>query len=84
MADKQKNLVMTDIIPMMFKITERKLIGTTYLDWCKIVRIYLRSISMDNHLTADPPTDNTHHTWLRDDARLFLQIRNSIDTEMVK
>ncbi|VFR01644.1 unnamed protein product [Cuscuta campestris] len=34
----------------------------------------------DDHMTDDPPKDaTTKKVWLRDDARLFLQIRNSID-----
>ena len=81
MADEQKNIVVTDAVPVTSKITEHKLIGLNYLDWCKTVRIYLRSISMDTHLTEDPPRGNLQ--WLRDDARLFLQIQNSIDTEII-
>ena len=38
---------------------------------------------MDNHLTEDPPKDESRLSWMRDDARLFLQIRNSIDSEVV-
>ena len=34
---------------------------------------------MASHLTEDPPTDDSKERWLEDDARLFLQIRNSID-----
>ena len=43
----------------------------------------MQSIETDNHLTDDPPTDNTKQAWLRDDAGLFLQIRNSIDSEVI-
>ena len=43
----------------------------------------MQSIKKDNHLTDDPPTDNTKQAWLRDNARLFLQIRNSIDSEVI-
>lgn len=38
---------------------------------------------MDNHLIDEPPSDNSKASWLREDARLFLQIRNSIDSEVV-
>ena len=38
---------------------------------------------MDHHLTDDPPTNNTRQTWLRDDARLFLQIQNFIAAKIV-
>ena len=86
MAEEQKveqKSVITDIIPVMSKITEYKLTGSNYLEWSKTIRLYLRSISKDNHLTDNPPTDDTLKDWLRDDARLFLQIRNSIDHEVV-
>ena len=43
----------------------------------------MQSIEKDNHLTDDLPTDKTKQAWLRDDARLFLQIRNSIDSEVI-
>ena len=33
---------------------------------------------MTNHLDKDPPTDDSKEQWLEDDARLFLQIHNSI------
>ncbi|CDP12323.1 unnamed protein product [Coffea canephora] len=66
----------------MSKITDHKLNNSNYLDWSKTVRLYLRSIDKDNHLTDDPPKDGSRQTWLREDARLFLQIRNSIDSEV--
>ncbi|KAK9697608.1 hypothetical protein RND81_08G048400 [Saponaria officinalis] len=37
----------------------------------------------DDHLKDDPPTGDTKTAWLRDDARLFLQIRNSIYNEVI-
>ena len=83
MAEESKILVVTDVIPMESKITEHKLTGPNYLDWCKTVKIYLPSLSKDDHLTDDPPTNETRKEWLRDDACLFLQIRNSIDIEVV-
>lgn len=46
--------------------------------------MYLRSIDKDDHLVDDPPSDAAaKKAWLRDDARIFLQIRNSIDTEVI-
>lgn len=46
--------------------------------------MYLRSIDKDDHLVEDPPSDAaTKKAWLRDDARIFLHIRNSIDTEVI-
>ncbi|EEF44168.1 conserved hypothetical protein [Ricinus communis] len=59
MANDQKNLLVTEVIPMMSKITEYKLTGSNYLDWRKIVQIYLHSISKDNHPIEDPPVDKT-------------------------
>ncbi|XP_057995203.1 uncharacterized protein LOC131175348 [Hevea brasiliensis] len=83
MADN-KNIIYY-IIPVMTKITEHKLngSGSNYLEWSKTVRVYLRSIDKNDHLTKDPPTDDTRQTWLRDDSRLFLQFRNSIHSEVI-
>ncbi|KAK2972307.1 hypothetical protein RJ640_014365 [Escallonia rubra] len=72
-----------EMVPVLSKITENKLNGTNYLDWSKTVRIYMRSIDKDDHLSSDPPTDDTKRLWLREDARLILQIRNSIDSEIL-
>ena len=47
------------------------------------VHVYLQSINKNDHLTCDPPKDDMKQTWLREDARLFLQIRNSIDSEVI-
>ncbi|KAL5741578.1 hypothetical protein ACOSP7_028310 [Xanthoceras sorbifolium] len=82
MAEK-KSVVVSDMVPVMSKITDHKLNGLNYLDWSKTVRLYLRSIDKDTHLTDDPPKDESRQTWLREDARLFLQIRNSIDSEVI-
>ncbi|KAK6118704.1 hypothetical protein DH2020_047561 [Rehmannia glutinosa] len=81
--DEKKSVVTADLIPVMSKITDHKLNRSNYLDWSKTVRLYLRSISMDKHLTEDPPTGDSKDSWLCDDARLFLQIRNSIDSDVV-
>ena len=53
------------------------------MEWSKTIRVYLRSVEKDDHLTMETPDDETRKTWIRDDARLFLQIRNSIDSEIV-
>ena len=79
-----KKLVSTlKVVPMMSKITEDKLTGLNYLDWSKTVHLYLRNIRMANHLTEDPPTDDSKDRWLEDDARLFLQICNFIDGKIL-
>ena len=36
---------------------------------------------MGGHLTKDPPTDDSKEHWMEEDARLFIQIRNSIDNK---
>lgn len=74
---------MSEIVPLMSKITKHKLNSTNYLKQNKTIRIYLRSINKNDHLTQDPPTDGTRQIWLRDDARLFLHIRNSIDSAII-
>ena len=38
---------------------------------------------MASHLSKDPPMDDLKDQWLEDDARLFLQIRNSIDSKVL-
>lgn len=53
------------------------------MDSSKIVRIYFRSIDKDDHLITDPPKDNLKLTWFWEYARLFLQIRNSIDSKVI-
>ncbi|XP_052191657.1 uncharacterized protein LOC127800977 isoform X3 [Diospyros lotus] len=56
-----------------------------YLDWSKTVRIYLCSIERDDHLTDELPSNAAaKKVWLREDTTIFLQIRNSIDTEVVE
>ncbi|XP_007029051.2 PREDICTED: uncharacterized protein LOC18599148 [Theobroma cacao] len=80
---EKKSMVVADVIPVMTKITKHKLDGSNYLDWSKTVRLYFRSIDKDDHITNDPPTDNTRQTWMREDARLFLQIRNFINSEII-
>ncbi|XP_015159219.1 putative uncharacterized protein DDB_G0292438 [Solanum tuberosum] len=74
---------MTEIVPALSKITDSKLNGFNYLDWSRKIRIYLRSVEKDDHHIQDPPTDDGKKAWLRDDARLILQIINSIDNEVV-
>ena len=38
---------------------------------------------MGGHLTKDPPTDDLKEQWMEEDARLFIQIRNSIDNKVL-
>ena len=79
----KKPISAREVVPMMSKITKDKLIGPNYLDWSKTVRLYLRSIHMANHLIEDPLTNDSKDRWLEDDARLLLQICNSIDGKVL-
>ena len=81
MTDNKASI--TEIVPALSKITDHKLNGTNYLEWSMQIRVYLRSVEKDDHLTMETPDDETRKSWIRDDARLFLQIRNSIDSEIV-
>ena len=38
---------------------------------------------MASHLSKDPPTNDSKNQWLEDDAHLFLQIRNFIDSKVL-
>ena len=76
-----KPVSVAEVVLMMSKIIEDKPTGRNYLDWSKTILLYLRSIRMTSHLDKDPPTDNSKVRWLEDDAHLFLQIRNSIDSK---
>ena len=38
---------------------------------------------MDDHMTEDPPEDAKQKDWLCNDARLYLQIKNSIESEII-
>ncbi len=71
MADNK--VIVSDVIPVMTKITEYKLNGLNYLEWSKTVRIYLRSIDKDDRLTKDLPNDDTRQAWLREDARFTVR-----------
>ena len=72
-----------DVLPVVTRITDNKLDGSNFFEWSKTVRIYLRSIGKASHLEDDPPTDGTKDQWLQNDARLFLQIRNSIESSVI-
>ena len=78
-----KVAVLSDSVPVISKISEHKLTRKNYHDWNKTIRLYLLSIGKEGHLTETPPTDDSSKTWIRDDARLFLQIQNSIDSDIL-
>lgn len=77
-----KSETVTDMILVSSKITKRILNESNFTAWSKNVRVYQRSIEKDNHLTSDPPTKSRRQAWLRDDACIFLQLGNYIDSEV--
>ena len=82
-SEDKKPVSTLEVVPMMSKITEDKLTSPNYSDWSKKFCIYLRSIRMASHLDKDPPTNDSKDRWLEDDARLFLQIHNSINGKLL-
>ena len=82
-SEDKKPISAPEVVPMMSKITENKLIGPNYLDQSIAIFLYLQSIRMACHLDKDPPTNYSKERWLEDDAHLFLQIRNSIDNKVL-
>ena len=72
-----------EVVPMMSKIMEDKLIDPNYLEWSKTIRIYVKSVRMDGHLTKDSLADDSKEQWMEEDARLFIQIRNFIDSKVL-
>ena len=38
---------------------------------------------MGGHLIKDSPTDDSKEQWMEEDARLFIQIRNFIDSKVL-
>ncbi|CAM8996453.1 unnamed protein product [Rhodiola kirilowii] len=74
-----------EVVPVLPRITDHKLVASNYLDWRNTIELYLLSVSMDPHMTENPPSDAASKVpWLRDDARLVLQIRNSIDASVIR
>ena len=69
--EENKNYV-ADIVSVVSKITEHKLNVSNYIEWSKTIKIYLRSVAKDDHLTEEPPNDNTRKLWMQDDGRLFM------------
>ena len=81
--EEKKPTPKPEVVPMMSKITEDKLTGPNYLKWSKTIRIYIRSVRMGDHLTKDPSTDDSKEQWMEEDARMFIQICNSIDNKVL-
>lgn len=70
---EDKSVVVSEFVNVHSKITDRKLDGSNYLEWHKFIKLYLTSVEKDDHLTKDPPKGDK--IWVRNDARLFIQIR---------
>ena len=81
--EEKKPTPKLEVVPMMSKITEDKLIGPNYFEWSKTIRIYVSCVRMSGHLTKDPPTDDSKEQLMEEDARLFIQISNSIDHKVL-
>ena len=73
------NVGVTDVLPVVTRLTDNKLNGSNFFEWSKTIRLYLKSMRKASNLTSDPPTGDTLDQWLQNDARLFLQIINSIE-----
>ena len=82
-SEEKKPTPKPEVVPMMSKITEDKLTGPNYLEWSETIRIYVRSICMGDHLTKDLLADDSKEQWKEEDARLFIKIRNSIDSKVL-
>lgn len=93
LSDSFSLLIMTEsksvmeVMPIMSKITNHKLGDSNYFDWSKNIRLNLRSIDKDDHLRKEQlneeSDDKDDQVWLRDDARFYLQIRNSTNTNII-
>lgn len=68
-----------ELLPVIARLTDNKLNGSNFFEWNKTIQIYLRSMGMASHLTSDPPKGDDSDLWLQSDARLYLQIVNTIE-----
>ena len=82
-SEEKKPTPKLEVVPMMSKITEDKPTGPNYLEWSKTIRMYVRSVCMGSHLTKVPSTNDLKEQWVEEDARLFIQISNSIDSKVL-
>ncbi|KAJ9558057.1 hypothetical protein OSB04_012671, partial [Centaurea solstitialis] len=68
-----------EMLSIGIRLTDNKLNGSNLFEWSKTIRIYLRSMGMASHFTSEHPTGNDYDSWLQSDARLYLQIINTIE-----
>lgn len=47
---ENKSIVITNVIPVTLKIMDYNLTGSNYLEWSRIVKLYLHSIDKDDHM----------------------------------
>lgn len=73
---EDKPYVTSEIVPALAKITEYKLNGPNYLDWSRKIRVYLRSVEKDDHLTDDPPTDGSPLSLRHPNHRFSLVLKS--------
>lgn len=66
-----KPVVVSDVVLVMSKIMNHKLIGSNYLEWSKTIRLYL-SIDKDDHLTNDPPNEKERLDNRSPNSRSFM------------
>lgn len=81
----EAKFILPDIIPVITEITKHKLklYASNYLEWIKTMQIYLHNISKDGHLNCNLPSDDTKQDWPQEDAHVFLQLKNSINSEVI-
>lgn len=85
MSKGETKFILPDIIPVITEITKHKLklYASNYLEWIKTMQIYLHNISKDGHLNCNLPSDDTKQDWPQEDAHVFLQLKNSINSEVI-
>ncbi|KAJ9544458.1 hypothetical protein OSB04_024165 [Centaurea solstitialis] len=71
-----------ELLPVGIRLTDNKLNGSNFFEWSKTIRIYLRSMGKASHLKSEPPKGNDSDSWLQTDARLYLQIINTIEPSL--
>ena len=78
--EDKKSVSEPEVVPMMLKITEDKL---TSPNGVKQSTFTYGVFIWPDILIRTPPTDDSKDQWLEDDACLFLQIRNFIDSKVL-
>lgn len=74
MADS-KVLIRSDVVLVIYKITEQKLPRSNYQDLNQIVRVYFWSIAQHHHLPNDPPSNDTRNILIQNDDHLCTRFK---------